>query len=311
MKISDKYLLINILKTVAFVLVTITLIFSFFKFLEEIPEVGTYKYNYMTAFEYVILQIPATFDSLNSLSTMIGVIIALGAMNSNKELQIYQISSISIRGLIIKIVKISLFISFFLFILSQATYPFSSEIASNLKTYSLGKSINKIDDSFWLKREKKFIYIKKYDLDGIKNEIQIFEIDKNSLKSYLFDKNASIKNDEIKLNDPIKSTFNNSNELLKINLKNEIAEQNIITLNEEQISLLRVNENEMSMREIFLAIIFSIENQTNFDIYLLELIKRIMLPFTTIGMVLIGVPFILNFSRETSVGNRIFIGIII
>jgi len=53
------------------------------------------------------------------------------------------------------------------------------------------------------------------------------------------------------------------------------------------------------------------QNQSKENEIILEIISRVIKPLTLLGMILLAIPFILNFQRNISIGKRVFVSIIL
>jgi len=105
MKLLERYLFSSIVKSSISVLLGLVVLFSFFQFLEELNDVTKKGYTISIAIKYIALLLPSFFNLLLILGVMIGVVFSLGQLNSNKELQIFQVASISKKDIIFKSIK--------------------------------------------------------------------------------------------------------------------------------------------------------------------------------------------------------------
>ena len=110
LQILDKYLFFRILSSSILSVLSLLAIFVFFKFLEELEHVGTESYSLITAIQYITFLIPSILNSVAILGIMIGTILSIGAMNHNRELLIYSVNSISLKHIILRILKSSFII---------------------------------------------------------------------------------------------------------------------------------------------------------------------------------------------------------
>ena len=310
--ILDKYLLKSIAKMSILVLVFFVFTFTFFKFLDELKEVGNGKYSLDISIQYILLLSPSTLGSVLTVGLMISVILVIGSMSSNKELQIYQIGTISPKNIIIKIVKYAVTICVLLIVFIELISPKTLFLAQNLKDQALGKTINvNTSETFWVKHNNNFILFDYKNSKENLTKVINFEISNNRL-SELFTSNELIVTEEhILAKNPKKIRFDYSNNLTKI-ISQEPANENIeIFLNKDQINSLKTDVKIMTLFELFSAYIAALNNQLNSQEFLKEIIFRLIQPFTLAGMIIISLPFVYSQKRNTSIGKRIFVGIVI
>jgi len=306
MKILDKYLLILIIRTSLSVLFSLVLIFSFFKFIEELNQVGEAYYTLSTAFQYILLLMPTFLNSLVILSVMIGTVFVIGGLNSNKELQIFYTGSISRRDLIYKSTKYPFLFSVVLIIILELISPLTFKLAENIKNQALGKLSTVNLENIWLKKNNQFIFI--HSEKKKKKSINIFEVNENSLANMTVGRDAIYFNDSIKTKETSNLEISKKDKLYSFKL-NTSAPPVEILLEKDQANILKRNPISMSINELISVIVFSINNDTNSNQLILELISRAIKPFTLIGMIFLSLPFILNIERNVTLSNRLFLAV--
>ena len=308
MKLLDRYLFSSIIKSSILVLLGLVLLFSFFQFLEELNDVDKKDYSISIALNYIALLLPSFFNLLLILGLMIGVVFSLGQLNTNKELQIFQVASISKKNIVYKSIKYTFFISVVLIIVLEIISPFTSKLADQIKRQAQGKPLISQSGAIWLKINDKFVFYEKKKRKKKNTSIKVFDIEnKTSLKSILFAKNINFSDENISLKNPKKVEIHSDGDFYLIRKKHKDKLYRL-ELEPSQLEFLNKSVKEMSIFEM----IISIKNSINFrttNQELTELISRVIKPFTLIGMILIAIPFVLNTQRTASVGNRIFISI--
>jgi len=308
MKLLERYLFSSIVKSSISVLLGLVVLFSFFQFLEELNDVTKKGYTISIAIKYIALLLPSFFNLLLILGVMIGVVFSLGQLNSNKELQIFQVASISKKDIIFKSIKFTFFISVMLIIVLEIISPYTSQIADQLKKQAQGKPIMTQSGQVWLKKDEKFIH---YEKNKSKNSIKVFDTENITfLKNILYAKDVKFSDGFVDIVDPRRVEIRSEGDFYIIDNKAK-EELNRIELDPNQLEFLNKNVKEMSIFEMFLAMVNSMNVGINKQEIYTEIISRIIKPFTLIGMILIAIPFVLNTQRTASVGNRIFISIAI
>ena len=308
MKLLDRYLFSSIIKSSISVLLGLVMLFSFFQFLEELNDVTKKGYTISIAIKYIALLLPSFFNLLLILGVMIGVVFGLGQLNSNKELQIFQVASISKKDIVFKSIKFTFFISVMLIIVLEIISPYTSKLADHLKKQAQGKPIMSQSGQVWLKKDGKFIHYEKNNSD---NSIKVFDTENiTSLKNILYAKDVKFSDGFVEIGGPKSVEIRSEGDFYLIDNKDKEG-LNRIELDPNQLEFLNKNVKEMSIFEMFLVIGNSMNAGTNNQELYTELISRIIKPFTLIGMILIAIPFVLNTQRTASVGNRIFISIAI
>jgi len=311
MKILDKYLLKKIIKSSVFSLITLVIIFAFFQFLDELEDVGKFSYDIGNAALHVFLLLPSFVNSLFILGIMIGTVLAVGDLNSNKELQIFQAASISSREIVLKILKIGLLLSVFFLFFTELIYPPGIVAAQKIKNESLHKEVVKDSKIFWIKKGGDFIFLKKNSNDEKFKSVSIFKTNNEYLENVQTSDNIIVAEDSLQINNHNKFEINSSKNFSSINLTRANSETIKIPLKEDQIEIFKLDVRALSINNLIEGIIYALEADLNFSEFLIELSSRLIKPFILLGMVLVATPFILDFTRSTSIGKRIFLSLFI
>ena len=108
MKIRDRYIAKTLLSYTIIVLVVWTSVYSFFNFLAELNSVGKDDYTILSAFTYIILQLPEVAYRQASPIILLGCILGMGHLATTGQLLIFRVSGASIFKITFLTLKISL-----------------------------------------------------------------------------------------------------------------------------------------------------------------------------------------------------------
>jgi len=306
MRILDKYMFYSIFKASVSTLFSLVFIFLFFKFLEELNDLGQGNYNLTEMIKFLTLLIPSFFNSFVVLSLLIGTIFSIGQLNANKELQIFLTGSISTNQLILKSLKYGFIISCLLIALFETFSPQTYKLANQIKDEAIGnQKFNKLDN-FWIRRNGQIISLSKNNLN--KNSVKIFNIENNNLRSYINANEVSVDESGFFSDKSTKIIFNEVDGYFYPEKKIDMSDFRV-AFSKDQLRSLEQDVRSLSMFELVKVLIFSVKNQTESDQYVIDIISRLIRPFTLLGMVLLALPFIFDIRRSISIGNRIFLGI--
>jgi len=298
MKIFEKYFLISIFKSSAVSLVSLVLIFAVLQFIDELGDINKNGYALEEIARYVLFLFPSYFNALFVLAIMIGTVFAIGELNSNKEILIFQTASISIGQIIRKSYKYPFIIAVFCLIVFEIIAPVSWKIADQIKKNAFGEVSDFSTSSSWVKEKNKFFNrlensesILMYEFNENNNLVK-FEINSLSPEGYNVDSLEVNQSDNFY--QPLKNNYSSSVPYIFFNQKFENTGKNLEAFN---------------LLELVNMVIQSYENQTNSKEYTLEVISRVIKPITLIAMIMVAIPFIMNFQRNTSLSSRIFLTI--
>jgi len=308
MKILDKYLLFYIVKSSFLALFSLVLIFIFFQFIEELGEIDKRSYTLSKAIEYISFLIPSFFNSLVVLSILIGTVFSIGQLNSNKELQIYHTGSISQKDIIIKTLKYPFLLSTGLIIFLELITPQTLTFASQIKNQSLGKNSFQETNKAWFKKENEILFLNKDINDNY--YFKLFNIESINLLDLTIGEEAYFSGNNLVAGDLKKIEFNN-NESFFAPIESFPDNDINFNLDFDDVNSLNKDPKTMSFFELLKIAKPSFKNGNNGKEFITEILFRVIRPLTLVGMILVAIPFILNFQKNISIGKRIFLSIVI
>jgi lipopolysaccharide export system permease protein len=313
MKILDRYIAKTLFKYSSSVMVILVGVFAFFKFLEEVGDIGKADYNLIDALIYIGLTLPSIVYLLFSLIILLGVILSLGYFASNSELIIMRNSGMSIVDITKSSLKISLFFALIMIIIGEFAAPISSDYAKKYRAEALGqKTLSVNQQGFWIKDDKNIIHVER-NIDGhIFNQVTVIKI-KNSkqLDSVIYSDKANFNGKTIELQNPNKYQINSSKPIAVIN--KQLSQKHIakVTFDKELIQSLKRRPKELSTWQLFKQVGYLSSNNLSSGKYEVELYSRLMKPLTLIAMIILSIPFVFGSLRDASLGKKIFLGIVI
>ena len=141
MKILNRYLAKTLLKYSLSVMVVLVGIFAFFKFLEEVGDIGRVNYTLIDALAYVVLLIPSIIYMLSSLIVLLGVVLGLGYLASNSELIVMRGAGIPVTKITKTTLKISVTFIVVMIALGEFIVPITSDYAQKYRAQALGQHV--------------------------------------------------------------------------------------------------------------------------------------------------------------------------
>ncbi len=314
MKILDRYLAKTLLKYSLSVMVILVGIFAFFKFLEEVDDIGRASYMLNDALTYIVLLIPSITYSLSSLIILLGAILGLGNLASHSELVIMRSSGVSVINVTKTTLKISIFFAFVMIVIGEFLAPISSNYAEQYRASALDQRIVlSSQQGFWIKDNDNFIHVDR-NIDGKTfNDITLIKANKdnNKLNAILQGKSAKFDGESIVFNQSHILSVNSDEKFVKFDGDTLNDNKIQVDFDQELIQSLRKEPKELSTLTLFKHIIFLTKNQLSSDIYEVELYARLMKPLTLIAMIILSIPFVFGSLRDSSLGRKIFMGVVI
>tara|TARA_B100000787_G_C16154535_1_gene278208 strand:- start:183 stop:1265 length:1083 start_codon:yes stop_codon:yes gene_type:complete len=311
MKIRDRYITKTLLTHTLLVLVVWLGIYSFFNFLAELNSVGKSEYTILSAFKYVLLQLPEVAYNQASSVILLGCVLGMGHLATTSQLLIFRVSGASILRITAITLKIALIFVFVLIAIGEFIVPISSDFSENSRSRAMGNdsaSLNK--EGFWIRDGDNFINVKK-NIDGkLFSGITVIEVNSSKKiqrviksKSALFDGNSlDMSNNKIFSIDA--STFVDN-----ISLKERNSYNKIVSFDQDLIDSIEKEPKDLASSTLIKQIQFLSDNKLRSGIFEIELYKRLISPITLIAMISLAMLFIFGSSRDITLGRKIFFGV--
>ncbi len=313
MKILDRYIAKTLLKYSLSVMLVLVGVFAFFKFLEEVGDIGRASYTLLDALAYVGLLVPSMMHALSSLIILLGCILGLGYLANNSELIIMRGAGISIIEITKTTLKVSFIFIIVMIIFGEFISPLFSDLAKSYRNQALGEStISSTQQGFWLRDGKNFIRVDK-NVDGkVFNKVTLINLKTPAtLDSVVYSDSAIFDGKNMVLQESNVHQVNNDNKFSAIDQQEFKQYPTEVDFDQELVNSLKKEPKEFSTWKLFTHIRFLNGNGLSADAYEVELYQRIMKPITLVAMIILSIPFVFGSLRDSSLGRKIFTGVVI
>ncbi len=304
----DRYIWKNVLQSWVIVMLVLLGLSTIFSFIDELGEIKN-DYKFYNALIYVLATLPDGAFEMVSMATLMACLIGLGQLASNSELIILRSCGLSVSRILFSVVQPVLLIIGFSLLMAQFVSPYTSQFAESYKaTKKSGTEFKSFKKGFWQREGDNFIYINRIAPQGTLYNVTIFTFDEEQhLKAARFFDSADIEQKQWKTHG-IESIRIDNNEVT-VNEENEGIWQSEITL--RMLKLLAVGPEKLSVSSLYqYGEYLERQNQSSAR-YHLEFWNKIFLPISTVAMVLIAGSFIFGSLRDTPMGSRVIVGVVI
>ena len=173
-----------------------------------------------------------------------------------------------------------------------------------------------------MKEENRFIFVGKTISATKLLDIKIYFLNNNEITKIIYAKSAEYKNNKWLLSDLITSNFgwqdkqiNASKEYkwqaLTYQKHAQISQSITMPINPKLLQNLNLETRYMGIVDLHRYISFLTQNDLDAEPYRLEFWRKIASPLVIFGMIALVFPLIFGSQRQVSIGQRVFIGIII
>ncbi len=309
MKVLNRYIAKEILTGSLVASIVLLSLLNFFTFTDELDDIGEGNYGIKQIFIYLGLTSPRDFYELLPSAALLGSLVTLGGLGNNRELVAMQAAGASKFKIIWAVIRAGLMLAIFSSFIGEYIAPPSERAAVNFKSAATKQQVaSRTRYGFWLRTGDTYINIRQIQQQDELGDISIFELDENRhLKQETHADKAVYDKGKWRL-DNIKIT--------QIGVDSASGESKPTTdwasvLAPELLNVFVVRPENLSAYELWKYMEYLRNNgQKNLNVDL-AFWGRIVNPFVTLVMLLVAAPFVMTLRRETSVGQRIVVGVTI
>ena len=311
MKIRDRYITKTLLSFTIIVLVVWLSIYSFFNFLAELNTVGKNGYTILSAFTYIILQLPDVAYKQASPIILLGCILGMGHLATTGQLLIFRVSGASILKITLLTLKNSLIFVLFFIAIGEFLAPISSNLSERSKLNAMGGSgASSNQDGFWIRDGDNFINVKK-NIDGkLFSGITVIETNSlNKIERVIKSENALFDGNSLDMSGSEIFSIDGSSFFDGVSLKERNSYDKTVSFDQDLIDSLEKEPQDIPTWTLIKQVRFLSDNKLRSGVFEVELYKRLIQPITLIAMILLAMLFIFGSTRDVTLGRKIFFGV--
>jgi lipopolysaccharide export system permease protein len=313
MKIKDRYITKTLLTYSLAVLLVWLSLYSFFNFLSELNNVGTFDYSIFEALRYIVIQIPGVAYDQVSPVILLGCVLGMGHLATTGQLIIFRASGVSILKITWLTLKNALIFLIFLSVIGETLAPNLTRYAEYEKSIALGQNtLSSTQNGFWIRDGNNFINVVN-NIDGsFFNGVTVIEVNNfNKVERIFSSKKAVFDGQSLNLDATNIFSINSEHLFEDISLKKRNLYKKSVTFDQDLIESLEKEPKDLTTLTIIKQIQFLSDNKLRAEVFELELYKRLVKPLVLIAMILLAMLFIFGSTRDPSLGRKIFFGVAI
>jgi len=309
MKVLNRYIATEILKSALIALVLLLALVIFITFTDELGDLGKGDYGLQQVFQYLLLITPRMLFELMPSAALLGSLMALGAISNNHEIVAMRAAGVSLFQIIGAVMRAGLILAVITALVGEFVAPVAEKSAQILKTTAQKKQIAlQTKYGFWLRDGNSYINIREIHQGNELKEIYLYELNENHrLQVASHADRANYQDGRWQLNGLSQSEFSDEQVTAKSLPETEWSS----LLDPDILNILSVKPDNLSLTGLAKYAQFLEENGQDSRAFELAFWRRLFSPLSTLMMLLIAVPFVLGFKRVSSTGQRVLVGILI
>lgn len=309
MKILDRYLFRAVASATLVALLVLILLELFISLLVELQGVGKGNYSFAAAIYYLLLIQPQRVYALFPMALLVGSLLGMGALANSSELTVMRAAGLSLTRLTTAVVGTGLVLSIGILLLGEFVAPPMKQFASQQRAFAKGEDLDiRGGRGFWVRDRNHFIHVQAV-LPGVRlANIHIFQLSENA---------------ELQVATVAESAHHDQGRWLLEKVQRSVIDGNEVHTEEaptmaiysavdpQILEILAVDPDELSISELWMYIGYLEGNGLDAQHYRLVFWRKVLAPFSYVAMLIVAMPFAFGSQRQTGVGQRLLIGLLL
>jgi len=310
MSILARYLWKNALGGVILAWLALVFLDTFFALIAELKGTDGKGYGTAEAILYIVYSLPQRFYEYFPTSVLVGTLLGLGRLSSNSEFTAMRAAGISIGKITFAVIQLGILLAFISFALGEWVVPETDRYANNFKaSQKHGHLKISLTHGLWIKEQQEIIKIDHVDSPTELRNISIFHVsdDSKTIVDLSLIKKAVYKDNEWQLHKVTRYEFSDNqviSDFVKLKHTKTLVKPEVLKVTAAKTKYLPSSQLKKLIKH-------QQSNVLNADKYQLAYWKHFSTPLAAIVMLLLAMPFLFSAQRSSSIGQRLFIGIIV
>ena len=278
-----------------------------------IDEAGAVQRNYYfsDALIYVATKLPSTIYEYIPFSSLIGCLFGLGVLATNSEVIVMRASGVSLLRIVYFVIKPVLLFVLISTAVGEYFSPYLDQLAEGRREYLRnGESTRGSASGLWNREGSEFMHFNAVFPGGVLFGVTRYQFDKDkALREASFSSRATYNATEnLWVEENVSITRFNED---RTETDKQITRRWTSELTPEVLTVNVLPPNALSISSLYNYINFLELQNADTAVYELAYWRKVLQPLVIIGLVLIGISFVFGPLRDSTMGLRIFVGVVI
>jgi lipopolysaccharide export system permease protein len=309
MKRYDRYLARHVLVMSGIVALVLVSLFSFISFVGEVDDTGEGGFGLPQLALYTLLLMPSGLYTLLPVIALLGTLAGMGVLASQGELTALRAAGVSSLRLAGSALFAGLVLAAITLFFGDWLAPAGTEQAERMRTAArMGVDAGQIPRPVWLRAGDDILHVRRVESPEHLENVDLFRIEGGgSLRAWARVADMVYADGQWTLRDGAVSRF----------APNRVIPEPIDriewdgALSPEVLRLLILEADSASISGLFRLVAYLDANDLDKADAERALWRKLMAPFTVLAMTLFAVPFVFGSLRDSGMGQRLFIGVLV
>jgi len=309
LSLLERYIAVTMLKATGMTLLVLVTLLIFFGLIEEVDDVGRGAFGFPDALLVAILSAPRYVFEVFPAAALIGSLVGLGAMAAHGELIAMRGAGFSLRQIVLAVLKTGVTMMFAVFLFGELVAPASEQWGEQHKIEKTQQKVTlKTRYGFWARDGHAFVNIRDIQPGARLQDIYIYEFDEDRrLVLATHAKRADHQGDHWLMHEIAQSQISEKG----VSRRHLVQARWDSLLDPGLLSAIVVRPAMLPITELYRYIQVMRDNDQSAVDYEVALWLKLAAPLSTLVMLFISIPFVLAHQRFVSLGQRIFLGLVL
>ncbi len=267
------------------------------------------RYTLLSVLWYALLSIPGQLMQYLPFAALIGCLAGLGALASTSELVVIRAAGVSSARILWMALKPALLITLAGMLIAEYAAPGLKQMAESHRAIALQREQAGISKyGLWHREGDSFVHLNAVQPNGVLHGVSIYQFDpQRQLQTALFATRAIYQQDHWLLEDVRETHFHGDR------LEQSVAKRQPwpTQLSPELLNILVLDPEDLSIAGLRRYVSFLRAQHSNSGEYELAFWNKVLQPLAIVGLVLVAASIVFGPLRQASMGQRVFIGVLI
>ncbi|HUH37513.1 MAG TPA: LPS export ABC transporter permease LptG [Spongiibacteraceae bacterium] len=277
-----------------------------------IEETGSLSgdYGFAEAARYVALSVPGNLFSFLPFAALVGVLAGLGLLAGSSELVVMRSAGVSVLRLVWMALKPALVLALVGLLIAEYVAPNAQQIADSARARALQQDRQLSRHGLWHREGHQFMHFNAVEPNGVLYGVTIYvfdEDDSRHLSAVTQARRASYQQGFWLLED-VRETRLFADHTTSSQRGNQVWN---VQLTPELLNILALDPDDLSISGLYRYGSYLIGQGLRSGEYRLAFWNKLLQPLAVVSLVLVAASMVFGSTRQTTMGYRIFLGVII
>ena len=311
MNILDRYLALAVLGGSAIALLVLASVAAFFAFLGELSDLGKGSYGLADAAGYTLYTLPRTTYELFPMAALLGSLMGLGALASNSELTVMRAIGLSVGRIVRPVIIAGLLLMLLAAAVGEWLAPPGEQKAQEIRNRALSETVSfRGRLGYWVRDGLDFVNIRELAGPEEIRRVTLFRFNKRFELQHWIEADRATWNADGGgwMLHGVRDSRIGVDRMEHVYAERMLWPSGLLP---EMINVAVVKPETLAVWDLRAFVRYFEENGLDASRFELAFWRKIISPISSVVMMLLAVPFVFGSLRDTSMGQRVLVGVLV